>query len=67
MGFSSKSLNQAIEGVLATMHDDPEIDGIIGYSEGAMIAACVLLEESKRWEEKGIQPQLKVSQISPYI
>lgn len=65
MGFSPTSLKSAIEGVLATIHDDPEIDGIIGYSEGAMIAACVLLEENKRWQEKGIPPQLKVSWSIP--
>lgn len=68
MGFSSKSLQAAINAVLATLQEDPEIDGIIGYSEGAMIAACVLLEEERRWQEKGIPPQLKVSRefVLPY-
>lgn len=60
-GFSSVSIKSAIDGVLDTIHQDPEIDALIGYSEGAMLAACAVYEEGKRWEDKGIPRQIKVN------
>lgn len=36
------------------------IQGILGYSEGAIIASSVILEERRRWEEEGIPRRLKV-------
>ncbi|KAI0179167.1 serine hydrolase-domain-containing protein [Hypoxylon sp. FL1284] len=44
---------RAIDRVFQTIEDDPEIDGLIGYSEGAMVAACICAEENRRWEESG--------------
>ncbi|KAF3352635.1 hypothetical protein VD0004_g7881 [Verticillium dahliae] len=47
-------LQETIDAVLKAIDDDPEIDGILGYSEGATIAATAILEERRRWEEEGI-------------
>lgn len=41
--------------------EDPEIDAILGYSEGAMIAASVLHEENERWAKAKVPKRLKVS------
>ncbi|KAJ5088243.1 DUF341 family oxidoreductase [Penicillium angulare] len=42
-----------------TMESDPEIQGIIGYSEGASIAATLILEEAKRLRATGRPRQIK--------
>ncbi|XXH03510.1 hypothetical protein Hte_009915 [Hypoxylon texense] len=52
-------LRGALDRLLRIVEEDPEIDGLIGYSEGAMMAACVCAEENKRWEEEGIPRRIK--------
>ncbi|KAJ5752466.1 DUF341 family oxidoreductase [Penicillium odoratum] len=42
-----------------TMEKDPEIQGIIGYSEGSSIAATLILDEEKRARTNGRQRQIK--------
>ena len=37
--------------------------GILGYSEGAMTAATLILEERRRWEEHGTPRRIKVSHL----
>ncbi|KAH7254805.1 hypothetical protein FSOLCH5_011219 [Fusarium solani] len=55
----------AAHGALARLHEiidqDPEIDGILGYSEGAATAASLVLEERRRFEEKGIPRRIKAA------
>lgn len=38
------------------------LQGILGFSEGAVAAASVILEEKRLWEEEGIPRQLQVSE-----
>ena len=42
-----------------TLDKNPEIAGIIGYSEGASLAATYLLEEQRRQREEGRPRRLK--------
>lgn len=63
-GFPADKVQFALDYLFKILEEDPEIDGIIGYSEGAMLAGSLLAEENKRWEEKGITRRLKVSSIS---
>ncbi|KAJ6121740.1 DUF341 family oxidoreductase [Penicillium capsulatum] len=42
-----------------TMEKNPDIEGIIGYSEGASIAATLILDEQKRFEETGRPRRIK--------
>lgn len=42
-----------------TLEKNPEIGGIIGYSEGASIAATYLLEEQRRLREEGRPRRIK--------
>ena len=42
-----------------TLEMDPEIQGIIGYSDGAAIAATLILDEEKRRRETGRPRQIK--------
>ncbi|KAI1389750.1 serine hydrolase-domain-containing protein [Hypoxylon trugodes] len=53
------TFRDALSGILKTIEDDPEIDGLIGYSEGAMMAASICAEEHRRWEEKGTPRRIK--------
>ncbi|PHH88957.1 hypothetical protein CDD83_6824 [Cordyceps sp. RAO-2017] len=47
---------QRLRDVLAA---DPEIEGILGYSEGAAAAASLILEERSRCKEQGVPRRLK--------
>ncbi|KAI1380907.1 serine hydrolase-domain-containing protein [Hypoxylon crocopeplum] len=49
----------ALARIHQTIEDDPEVDGLIGYSEGAMMAASICAEENRRWEEMGIPRRIK--------
>ncbi|KAG5988680.1 hypothetical protein E4U43_004672 [Claviceps pusilla] len=57
--YNTEGVSGAIEYILDILRADPEIDGILGFSEGAIVAASTLLEEKRRWEEEGIPRQLK--------
>ncbi|KAK4225304.1 serine hydrolase-domain-containing protein [Podospora fimiseda] len=50
---------EALDGVFKTLDEDPEIDGIIGYSEGAMVGASLIVEEAMRAERSGSQRRIK--------
>lgn len=41
------------------LDDETDIEGVIGYSEGAEIAASLILEEQRRYKEFGRLPRLK--------
>ncbi|KAF7715367.1 Uncharacterized protein PECH_001433 [Penicillium ucsense] len=51
--------SRALAHLLDLIDQDPEIDGILGFSEGAGIAASLIIEENKRQEASGRVPRLK--------
>lgn len=48
-----KSLRRTMDGLFKIIDEDPEIEGILGYSEGATVAATMILEEKRLWERYG--------------
>ncbi|KAG5971871.1 hypothetical protein E4U55_001047 [Claviceps digitariae] len=57
--YSLDGVRPSIEYILDAVRADPEIEGILGFSEGAIAAASAIVEEKRLWEEKGIPRQLK--------
>lgn len=51
-------LRPAIEKIRETIDEEVDVEGIIGYCEGALIAASFILDEQRRSRE-GIEPQIK--------
>ncbi|KAK2612292.1 hypothetical protein QQS21_001718 [Conoideocrella luteorostrata] len=58
--LSSESIHETIDRLFQIMDEDPEIDGVLGYSEGATVAATLLLEEQRRVAEEGRERQLRM-------
>lgn len=59
--WHQEAWRQALDGVFKTLDEDPEINAIIGYSEGAMVAASAIVEEKERClREKGRERRIKV-------
>ncbi|OAA60320.1 Serine hydrolase FSH [Niveomyces insectorum RCEF 264] len=56
---SHKSIDNALKYLVEIMEQDGPFDGVIGYSEGATVAATLLLHEQRRFETKKIKPMLK--------
>jgi hypothetical protein len=54
-----RSTDNALKYLLKIMKDEGPFDGIIGYSEGATVAATLLLHEQRRFKKKGIKPMFK--------
>ncbi|TWU77264.1 hypothetical protein ED733_003223 [Metarhizium rileyi] len=57
--YTKDGVRDAIEYIRDAIAQDPEIQGILGFSEGAVAAASVILEEKRLWEEEGIPRQLQ--------
>ncbi|RYP03313.1 hypothetical protein DL765_010540 [Monosporascus sp. GIB2] len=57
--YSPRTLQSALDRLFQIMDEDPEIDGILGYSEGATVAATLILEESRRLQEEGRPRRIK--------
>ncbi|KAJ4417910.1 hypothetical protein N0V85_001651 [Neurospora sp. IMI 360204] len=58
--WHKEAWREALDGVFQTIDDDPEIDAILGYSEGAMVAASAIVEEQERcMREKGRERRIK--------
>jgi len=55
----NESARNAIDYLYDIMEKDGPFDGIIGYSEGATIAATLILHEQRRFEMEGIRPMFK--------
>lgn len=53
---------EALGDVFKTLDENPEVDAIIGYSEGAMLGASVIVEEARLAEEQCRRPRIKVRQ-----
>lgn len=51
--------NDVMEYLYDTLEKDPEIQGIIGYSEGAAIAATLIVDEERRARTTGRLRQIK--------
>jgi hypothetical protein len=50
---------QVMQYLYDTLEKNPDIGGIIGYSEGASIAATFILDEQRRQEETGRERRIK--------
>ncbi|KAG6286301.1 hypothetical protein E4U46_005041 [Claviceps purpurea] len=57
--YTLDGVRNSIEYILDAVRKDPEIEGILGFSEGATAAASAILEEKRLWEEEGVPRQLK--------
>jgi hypothetical protein len=55
----NQSAQEAIDYLYGIMEKDGPFDGIIGYSEGTIIAATLILHEQRRFETQGIPPMFK--------
>jgi hypothetical protein len=55
----------ALERIRKVIDDDPEIDAILGYSEGAMLAASILYEEHENWVKHKVPRRIKASHTVP--
>lgn len=53
------SLRDAINLLYRIMDEEGPFEGILGYSEGASIAATLLLTEQRRFQQEGVPPMLK--------
>lgn len=59
LGPVRKSLVNALEALYQTMEEHGPFDGVLGYSEGATVAATLLLDEQQRCKAAGTEPSLK--------
>ena len=59
LGDARESVRNAISFLYRIMDEEGPFEGIIGYSEGATIAATLLLTEQQRYEEEGRLPMFK--------
>lgn len=53
------STDNALKYLLKIMKERGPFEGIIGYSEGATVAATLLLHEQRRFQKEGIAPMFK--------
>ncbi|KZZ91760.1 Serine hydrolase FSH [Moelleriella libera RCEF 2490] len=51
--FSATAVRSTLDRLIKTLDEDPSITGVLGYSEGATVAASLVLEEKRRFEEDG--------------
>ncbi|PBP24040.1 putative EF-hand calcium-binding domain protein [Diplocarpon rosae] len=57
--YSNASAQKAMDYLYDIMEREGPFDGIIGYSEGATVAATLLLHEQRRYEREGRLPMMK--------
>ncbi|KAH0531443.1 hypothetical protein TsFJ059_000272 [Trichoderma semiorbis] len=57
--FTTPAVTLALDRLLQLLDEDPEIDGILGYSEGATVAATLILEEQRLFREQGRPRRIK--------
>ncbi|KAK3368029.1 serine hydrolase-domain-containing protein [Podospora didyma] len=57
--WHQRAWRSALDSVFKTIEADPEIDAIIGYSEGALVGASLVLEESLRCQRSGAPRRIK--------
>jgi Serine hydrolase (FSH1) len=56
---SNESVQEALDYLYQIMEEEGPFDGIIGYSEGATVAATLILHEQRRFEIEGREPMFK--------
>ena len=56
---SNQSARAALDYLYRIMEKEGPFDGIIGYSEGATVAATLILHEQRRFEMDGTEPMFK--------
>ncbi|KAE9375120.1 hypothetical protein N431DRAFT_453798 [Stipitochalara longipes BDJ] len=56
---SNESVQEALDYLYEIMEEEGPFDGIIGYSEGATVAATLILHEQRRFEIEGREPMFK--------
>ena len=59
MHLKQESLNDILEHLYRVMDEEGPFDGVLGYSEGSLVAATLLLDEKRRFLATGRPPQLK--------
>ncbi|KAF3058476.1 hypothetical protein GL218_05760 [Daldinia childiae] len=59
VAYDWRAFREALDALFEAIEADGEIDGLIGYSEGAMMAASICAEENRRWEERGVARRIK--------
>jgi predicted esterase len=52
-------ITEVVDRLVGILDSEGDIDGVIGYSEGAQTAASLILEEQRRERELGRKPRLK--------
>ncbi|KAH7047329.1 serine hydrolase FSH [Macrophomina phaseolina] len=60
-GYNEVNLRNCLNHLFDVIDADREIEGILGYSEGATTAASLVLEERRRAEEYGIARRIKAA------
>lgn len=55
----NNSVQEALDYLYRIMEEEGPFDGIIGYSEGATVAATLILHEQRRYEVEGREPMFK--------
>ena len=56
---SHRSIDSALQYLVDIMEEDGPFDAVIGYSEGATVAATLLLHDQRRSEAKGVPAMFK--------
>jgi hypothetical protein len=51
---------EAMDDVFKTLDENPDVDAILGYSEGAMLGASLVVEEAMQAQKTGRKPRIKV-------
>lgn len=55
----------AMDRIHKTIEQDPEIDAILGYSEGALMAASILYEQNILFQKNNLPRRIKVRRSAP--
>ncbi|KAF4767646.1 hypothetical protein N7455_006831 [Penicillium solitum] len=50
---------EVVDSLVGILDSDNDIDGVIGFSEGAQVGASLILEEQRRERELGRRPRIK--------
>ena len=59
-GDTSRAVRNALDEIEATIQAHGPFDAVIGYSEGAMLASLMLVEDRRRQDEEGIPARFKM-------
>ncbi|KAK2595359.1 hypothetical protein QQS21_006895 [Conoideocrella luteorostrata] len=57
--FTAPAVRRTLGRLIDMLDEDPEITGVLGYSEGATVAASLILEEKRRFEQEGRPRRIK--------